>query len=100
MTYNIIIIITIIMYYSVYKVDYRGAAATKNLQGVLGATPEKFNICFYRNWQELYMNVRLKCRPKDGQVRLFIQFLKHRWLIDFISFDLKGGSLFYILKDI
>ena len=30
MTYNIIIIITIIIYYSVYKVDYRGAAAPKN----------------------------------------------------------------------
>ena len=27
MTYNIIIIITIIIYYSVYNVDYRGAAA-------------------------------------------------------------------------
>ena len=41
MTYNIIIIITIItiiMYYSGYKVDYRGAAAAKKVCGQTVAT--------------------------------------------------------------
>ena len=44
MTYNIIIIITIIIYYSVYKGDYRGAAAPEKYQ------PGNIDKCYIANY--------------------------------------------------